>query len=1268
MASRKNKRQPREAKSTTPHPGDRVSGAFGWRRCLGAGKTKWLAGLVVIVGIFCFAIKVWHSHGNRQAANPLTWVAGKGCQEAAVSPEPGGKPGFTLMPPSVTGVWFTNLLQGDAYLTNLVAHNGSGVAIGDVDGDGWQDIYLCNLQGPNRLYRNLGHFQFEEMPLGEAACLGQSSTGAVFADVDGDGDLDLLVNGIGVGTRLFLNDGKGRWTEKKDSGLSATASATSLALADIDGDGDLDLYCTHYVDAVLLADPTIQLAMAQQNGRIVVSKINGQPIETTRWKDRLQVLPDGSVNEVPEIDGFYRNDGHGHFTPIQSEPGVFLDEDGKPIPPFRDWGLGVMFRDINGDGAPDIFVCNDNASPDRFWINSGKGTFRLIEPMAMRHASRSSMGVDFADLNRDGHDDFLVLDMFAREHVKRMSQLARSYPDPAARERIGERQLYNRNTLFMGRSDGSFAEMALMAGIAATDWSWCPIFLDVDLDGYEDLLISTGFEMDVMDQDSTDQFRKRKWTPEQVKRFRQYHPNWRTTIAGFRNRGDGTFENRSQAWGFDRPGIAQGMALGDLDNDGDLDLVVNNLNAPAGIYRNDAAAPRIAVRLKGLPPNTQGIGARIRLLGGMAQGGQPALIQSQEMICGGRYLSGDQAVRVFAAGADSGNGLAVEVRWRSGNQSVITNLQANHVYEINEAGSTPPAAIPHPAPPSPFFTDASGMLSHRHVESDFDDWARQPLLPHRVSRLGPGLSWYDYNGDGWEDLAVAGGSGGTLSVFINLGGQRFGTKPDNLTAVGDQEAVLGWADGLGNRKCLVALSNAELAPDQESRIAIYSAVKTPEKLPAGKASIGPLAAADVDGDGDLDLFVGGRANPSRYPEPASSAIWLNEQGKLRADTALSAPFQSLGMVSGATFADLDGDGSPDLALALEWGAIRVFRNVKGHFQDVTGAMGLAARTGLWTSVTAGDFDGDGKLDLAVGNWGRNTVYEINQPSPLRVYYGDWDGDGTLELMEAWQQNGNWLPIRNRRWFEAALPGLQQRFPTHEAYGRATVPEILGNLLKQSKILEAAHLESGVFLNHGSRFEWMPFPREAQMSPVFSINVGDFDGDGIEDLFLSQNFFGTSSDLSRDDAGLGLWLRGYGNGSFTAVDPSVSGIRIHGEQRAAALADFNHDGRVDLAVTQNNADTKLYINQGAKRGLRVVLKGPPANPDAVGATLRVLYADGRAGPCRSIQSGSGYLAQDAAAQVLGLAAPPIGLWIRWPGGKEQKVQLPDSGLDISVNFE
>ncbi|MBM3880381.1 MAG: hypothetical protein FJ387_11805 [Verrucomicrobia bacterium] len=1201
-------------------------------------------------------------------ANWTTTAAGDSASEGlrieALRPASGGRPGFSLVDPERTGIAFTNVLQGDAYLTNVVAHNGSGVAVGDLDGDGWQDLYFCGLQGPNRLYRNLGNWRFAEVAPGEAACAGQLSTGATFADVDGNGTLDLLVNGIGTGTRLFLNDGQGRLAERVEAGLSRTASATSLALADIDGDGDLDLYCTHYNDAMLLWDRTIKFALAKRGDQWVVTKVNGESTQLPRWKDRFEALPDGSVRELPEYDGFYRNDGQGRFAPILFAPGLFADETGQPAGPYRDWGLSVMFRDLNGDGAPDFYVCNDNASPDRLWINTGRGTFTALPGWKLRHTSRSSMGLDFADVNRDGRDDLLVLDMLAREHLKRMTQLVRDRPDLRECERSEAQPRYNRNTLFLGREDGSYAEVALLAGVAATGWSWCPMFLDVDLDGYEDLLVTTGFGMDVMDQDSHDQMpmRLRQMTLEQRQRARQLHPAWPTASLAYRNRGDGTFELAS-SWGFDRVGIANGAALGDLDNDGDLDVVVNHLNAVAAVYRNDTPAARIAVRLQGLPPNTQGIGARVSL-------STPTLTQSQEMICGGRYASSDQALRVFAAPTDSSAPLRLEVRWRNGARSVVPGVEANRLYEVRQpthAAAAP--AAPGPAP-APLFADLSALIGHVHTEAPFDDWARQPMLPRRLSGLGPGVSWCDLNGDGWEDLLIGAGRGGRLAVFLNEQGRAFRGADGGMPSVGDQGAILNWPDGRGNRYLLVATSNYESARPRDSLIlaAPITNLASAQFWPAGHASLGPMALADVDSDGDLDLFVGGRTAPGRYPAPVASAIWLNEQGKLAPGGRINEAFRAAGLVSGATFVDVDIDGDADLVLATEWGPVRLFLDRGDRYEEATEPWGLAELTGWWTSVAAGDFDGDGRPDLACGNWGRNSIYELYQPTALRVVYDDWDGDNVLELIEAWQSDGQWLPLRDRTWLARGWPEWVGRFPTHRSFAQATVDELLPENQRNNPHLEATYLASAVFLNRGSRFEPVPLPQEAQLAPVFAVNVGDFDGDGLEDLFLGQNFFGSASDLSRDDGGLGLWLRGTGGGQFEPMSVSRSGLRILGEQRGAALADFNHDGRLDLAVSQNGGPTKLYLNREGKPGLRVSLRGSPANPDAVGAQMRVVYAGERRGPGRFLQAGSGYWSQDASTQVLGLQADPVALWVRWPNGQEQTVPLEPGAATVQVDFE
>ncbi len=1180
---------------------------------------------------------------------------------ARLQPIVGSQPGFKLQTAAVTGVDFRNALSVETSLTNAVVLNGAGLALGDVDGDGRVDLYFCGLQEVNRLYRNLGDWRFEEIDAGQAACRGQFSTGAAFSDVEGDGDLDLLVNGISAGTRLFLNDGKGVFEEQKNSGLSPTASATSLALADIDRDGDLDLYCTHYIDVTSTADPTTRYTLIKRGGRFIVTYVNGEPTTTPRLRNRFVVSSTGRLRELPEVDGLYLNEGGGRFRPIQFVPGTFRDAAGNPLPAARDWGLAAMFRDLNGDGFPDLYVCNDNPSPDRVWINTGKGAFQLLDALKLRHTSRSSMGVDFADINRDGRDDFFVLDMLARSHAKRMTQLVKQHSSSEIVRQWKGRPRYNRNTLFLGQSDGSFVEVALMAGVAATDWSWCPAFVDVDLDGYEDLLVSNGFDFDVLDQDSHNQLRTLKLSPFDRKRSRQFHPSLPLKNVAFRNRGDGVFEEVSARWGFDVEGISYGMALGDLDNDGDLDVVVNQLNEDALLLQNTTDAPRIKVALRGKVPNIRGIGARIRFTAG-------GLTQSQTMIGGGRYLSCDEAVRVFAFLGEDSASAQLEVIWPSGRSSVVPAVHPNRAYTIYESASLP-LKTAKPPTARPLFADAGHLLNYIHREAP-DAMMLQPPLPGRLDATGPGVSWFDIDGNGWEDLLIAGGRGTAPAAFINQQGKGFQRIEPLPPAKNNQGPVVGWNDGQGKRFWLAAAS--ALSPQQQSTIHRYNVEPDGragwKSLTTGAEGIGALCAADVDGDGDLDLFLGGIPRAGRYPEAADSKIWLNNAGTLEHSVRWSEALESVGIVRGAVFFEMDGDGQPDLALALEWGAVRVFRNAGDHFADETRSRGLEKMRGWWTGIAAADFDGDGRLDLAVGNRGRNTALALYPAGQFRIWFADRDGNDILEAVESWRQGQRWLPVANRTVLSSVLPNLSRQFATHAQFAQASMKDILGSASGDFQNLSADSADSSVFLNRPGGFVSKPLPVEAQFAPVYAVNAADFDGDGHEDLFLGQNDFSPATRITRNDGGRGLWLRGRGDGVFDAQDALPSGLNLPGRQRGAALADYNQDGRIDLVVAQKDAPTKIYRNQTERRCLRVQLIGPETNPDAVGACLRAVYNDGTMGPVRQIVSSAGFGSQNAAVQLLGLRRPATGLWIRWPNGEEQTAPLQPGLWEVRIPFE
>lgn len=1189
----------------------------------------------------------------------IEWEKSSGYQRSRLTVPAGGKTGFQKLNPTSLGILFTNQLSLTRSILNRNLLNGSGVAAEDVDGDGWCDLYFCGLESGNVLYRNLGGWKFEDMTA--AAGLGlpkQDSTGAVFADVDGDGDLDLLVSSLGHGVRLFQNDGKGRFQEVTvEAGLVSKSGSTSMALADVDGDGDLDLYVTNYRTDTVADMPTITYQFQTIRGRPVIAKVNGEPATLPQWTNRFELSPSGNVLESGESDVLYLNDGHGRFAPVSFTGGAFLEEDGKPLSePPRDWGLAVQMHDFTGDGAPDIYVCNDYFSPDRIWINDGKGRFRAIARTAIRTTSTFSMGVDFADIDRDGFVDFFVVDMLSPDHLKRNVQLGEKSPVPWPIGLVDNRPQTSRNTLQHNRGDGTFAETAFFSGVEASDWSWGPIFLDVDLDGFEDILVTSGQLRDFQNIDMANRINGtkagKKLSQNEILELIGQFPTLETPKVIFRNKGDGTFEEVGAAWGFATPGISQGMALADLDNDGDMDVIVNNLRDAPGIYRNEGSAGRVAVRLAGLSPNGAGIGARIKVTGGPVE-------QTQEMISGGRYLSGDQAQRVFASG--SANRLQIEVAWRDGRRSVVP-AEPNFIYEIDEHAAET-RVLPKVATIPTLFEEARRFPSPVHTEQPFAELERQPLLTRFLSQLGPGVCWHDIDGDGWEDLVMGSGRGGQLCILHNSQGAGFTRLTNALTArpLGRDQTALA-----GSKQTLVAGSaNYEDGSTNGGLIRIYDLQRgvAGDSVLGNSFSCGPLAFADVDADGDLDLFIGGRVMARRYPEPVDSLLLKNDGGKL----VVSQRFEKLGMVSGAVFSDLDQDGFPELILATEWGPIRVFKLVNGIYQERTREWGLADYTGWWNGVATGDFDGDGRMEIVASNWGLNSAYRADRQRPRKIYYGDLDGNGTSDMVESRFNPvlGKEVPERTFNVVHLALPFLEDHIPTYQAYGSMSIPEIYGESLKRAAVLEANTFSSMIFFFRKGKFEGQPLPREAQLAPAFGLCVGDMDGDGAEDLFLSQNFFAVAPHESRCDAGRGLWLKGNGRGGFTAAPGQSSGIMVYGEQRGCALGDYDADGRVDLAVAQNGSPLKLYHNVGAKPGLRIKLKGNGGNTSGVGASIRL--GDGNAlGPAREVQAGSGYWSQNSPVQVMNLSHPLTQISVQWPGGKVTQTGVSAGVTEIEVS--
>ncbi|MDH5234100.1 MAG: FG-GAP-like repeat-containing protein [Gemmatimonadota bacterium] len=1182
-----------------------------------------------------------------------------------------GSVGFTEMQGRRSGVTFENTVSDSVLAGNRILGQGGGVSLGDVDGDGLVDIFLTRTEGCNAMYRNLGGFRFEDVTaaLGVGAC-DRYSTGSTLVDLEGDGDLDLILLATTGPNALFVNDGAGHFAERRDLGLDSVGrGGTTLTAADVDGDGWLDLYVANY-KAYNIDDsiPPQLRAFNQMVRQVGPGKYEVVPEHARDYKVVLRPDMGGlRMTQRAARDEFYRNAG-GRLVPEPMTGGRFLDAAGRRLTDAPEsFALGAKFADLDGDGAPELFVANDFEDPDLLFQNDGKGRFRLADWRSLRQMSNSSMGVDIADVDGDGRPDVFEVDMLGDPR-----RIKTQIPTHSALPKVpGEGELalqQQRNTLFLNRGDGTFAEAAAAAGVQASGWSWGTMFLDVDLDGWQDILVTNGHLWDIMDADVMERLQNHlnevDW-----KRLLWQFPPLRIKNIAFRNRGDATFEAAGDAWHFGtEEDISHGTAEADLDGDGDLDVVVNRLRSPALVLRNDATAPRISVRLVGAAPNTHAVGARIRLLGGAVP------LQDHEVVAGGLYLSHSDYEAAFAMGA--ADSATLEVTWRDGRRTTIDAVRPGRHYEIREDGALPPAPTPAPPPgaaaPS-LFVDASAELGgHRHVDPAFDDWDRQFLLPNALSQLGPGVTWFDLDRDGDDDLLVGAGRGGRLGVFRNDRGRLRWEPEAGPVAAADLTTILGLPEASGTR-LLIGVSSWEGAPVSavvEAHVAggrVGAAVEG--VVPARTSATGPLALGDYDGDGDLDLFVGGRAVPGEYPSPASSALYRNDGGRYVLDTANTAPLRDIGLVSSAMFADLTGDGQPDLVLAVEWGPVTVFMNTGGRLRRAPPSLGLDGHTSRWNGIAAGDLDGDGRLDLVATSWGRNTMTPADSANPLLVYYGRFGSTGEQEMFLARidPRLRAVAPLNSYPRARVAIPDLASRVRTFGEYADASIDVVLGPSLSRTSKRAASSLDQMVFLNRGDHFESRALPAPAQLAPASYAGIADFDGDGREDLFLSQNFFPTAVGLPRYDSGRGLLLLGDGEGGLTPVSGMASGITVYGDQRGAAYSDFDGDGRLDLAVSQNADQTRLLRNRGARPGLRVRLDGPPGNPDGVGAQVRLVYANGM-GPVREVQRGAGYWSEDGAVQVLGMREVPVEVWVRWPGGAETRARVPAGAREVRVSRE
>ncbi len=1131
---------------------------------------------------------------------------------------------------------------------------GGGVAIGDYDRDGRPDLCLTRPAGGCRLYRNLGDFRFTNTTARAGLNTdGAWTTGVSFADVNGDGHLDLHVCCYDGPNQVYVNRGDGTFAERASAlGLAYNGASVMVAYADYDRDGDLDCYL---LTAGLIPGPAQKFRVKFVNGRPVV------PEELQEYWQMFYLPGErAAAAEAGQYDHLYRNNGDGSFSEVTREAGI----------PGCDFGNAVIWWDPDSDGWPDLYVANDYFGPDRFYRNNRDGTFRDVTREALPYTPWTSMGADSADINNDGLPDLFASDMAGTTHFKRIVDMGDS-------ERSGwfldlaEPRQYMRNALFLNTGTPRFLEAAHLAGMAQTDWTWSVLLEDLDGDGWVDLFVPNGMTRDWMDNDLAAQ--AQKLPPVQFVPFWRAQPVRRDLNLAFRNRDGLEFQNVANAWGLAHPGPSFGAAAADLDGDGRPDLIVNDFDAAPRLYRNAApSGHRVTVQLVGRPPNTRGLGATVKLATAKNR-------QIRYVTLSRGFMSSGDAVAHFGLG-DAVEIESLTVEWPSGETETLAKLAADRRYVVRQPGAAPaqtPIALAPPPEPA-LFVRSDPLAGYVHREEAFDDFARERLLPFRVSPLGPGLAWADMDRDGDLDLYVCGSAvqPGALSSQIAPGSFRRVEDSGLATGRNEMSALFFEANGDGLPDLLVVTGGgSHEAGDPNLRDHLYLNAGGGRFQPAPDGSLPDLrdsgsmaVAADWDRDGDLDLFLGSRVVPGRYGESPSSRLLRNEAGRFTDVTARLAPeLEHAGMVTGALASDADGDGWIDLLLTCDWGPVRLFRNTGGRLVEHTQQAGLASLLGWWASIEGSDLAQDGAIDYIVTNLGRNSRYQPSATEPVRLYRVDLDGNGETELLEAQVTAEGVILLRGRSALLAAAPALAARFPTHRALASARLPEIIGtNAMERALRLEVSTAESGILHNDGhGKFRFQPLPPLAQIAPASAALVIDADGDVFEDLFLAQNSHAPQRETGRLAGGVGLLLRGGGGGRFDPVWPNQSGLSLPGETRAATRVDLNGDGWDDLLASTREGPLLGFVNRGGTatlRKLRIQLAGPPGNPEAIGARVTVTAGE-HTGRTIEVRSGGGGLAQSARgiSVWIGDNSMPADVQIRWPDGLETRARA-SAGVD------